>query len=441
MESLNDQTIVQDEEKTIIVDDVCKTFRVYKDKSHTLKSRVLSSKRNRYKLNHVLNHISFSLKKGDVVGLIGHNGCGKSTTLKLLNRILYPDSGTIQMNGKISSLIELGAGFHPDMTGRENIYINATIFGLKKHEIDERLDEIIRFSELEEFIDNPVRTYSSGMYMRLAFSIAINVDADILLVDEILAVGDANFQKKCFDKLQEIKYEGVTIVIVSHSMEQIKSICNRVIWLEDGRIKEDGDPRVVCQDYLMAMDEKAAERRKLELEESGQSEKEDPNLKYPVKDVNIHCSPSARRMGNMRTRYRKVELCGEDGEKKTEFRIGDSIRIRGQIISEDQDAGACLIIKIFNRFGGHCATIESKWDFGMKKFQDSLDFNLLLKSMRLVPGVYYIECAIRDRKHQLADNITHFMEFSVGPKYNDERDNLGVIYTDYEWQSPSGETL
>ena len=194
------------EDITIDVSHIVKDFRIYKDKSHTFKDRVLFRKRNAYELNHVINDISFQCRRGQAIGLIGHNGCGKSTTLKLLNKILYPDSGTITMRGKISSLIELGAGFHQDMTGRENIYINASIFGLRKHEIDERLDKIIRFSELEKFIDSPVRTYSSGMYMRLAFSIAINVDADILLVDEILAVGDANFQAKCFSKLAEIKY-------------------------------------------------------------------------------------------------------------------------------------------------------------------------------------------------------------------------------------------
>ena len=138
----------------------------------------------------VLNGISFTVKKGEAIGLIGHNGCGKSTTLKLLTKIMYPDGGTIEMQGRVSSLIELGAGFHPDMSGRENININASIFGLSKKEIERRLDDIISFSELEEFVDNPVRTYSSGMYMRLAFSVAINVDADILLIDEILAVGE-----------------------------------------------------------------------------------------------------------------------------------------------------------------------------------------------------------------------------------------------------------
>ena len=181
-------------------------------------------KRNRYENRQVLNGISFEVKKGEAVGLIGHNGCGKSTTLKLLTKIIYPTSGTVEMRGRVSSLIELGAGFHPDMSGRENIYTNAAIFGLSKREIEERLDTIIEFSELQAFIDNPVRTYSSGMYMRLAFAVAINVNADILLIDEILAVGDANFQAKCFDKLKEIKERGTTIIIVSHALGQIEQI-------------------------------------------------------------------------------------------------------------------------------------------------------------------------------------------------------------------------
>lgn len=231
---------------------VNKSFRIYKDRSHTFKDWVLDHKRTGYSLNEVLHDVSFSVEKGHAVGLIGHNGCGKSTTLKLLNRILFPDAGSITMHGRVSGLIELGAGFHPDMTGRENIYINATIFGLKKKEIDARIDRIIQFSELERFIDNPVRTYSSGMYMRLAFSIAINVDADILLIDEILAVGDAGFQSKCFEKMREIQNSGTTIVIVSHSMEQICSLCDRVIWLENGVIVKQGEPRAVCDEYMQS---------------------------------------------------------------------------------------------------------------------------------------------------------------------------------------------
>ena len=227
------------QENAIEVKNITKKFKVYYDKGSQLKERLLFRSRNRYEERKVLNDISFAVKKGEAVGLIGQNGCGKSTTLKLLTRIMYPDSGSIEMAGRVSSLIELGAGFHPDMSGRENIYTNAAIFGLTKKEINARVEDIIAFSELEEYIDNPVRTYSSGMYMRLAFSVAINVDADILMIDEILAVGDAAFQAKCFNRLQRIKAEGTTIVIVSHSLGQIEQICDRSIWIYNGIIREE----------------------------------------------------------------------------------------------------------------------------------------------------------------------------------------------------------
>ena len=241
------------EENAIEVNDIQKSFKVYFDKSNLLKERVLFWKRNRYERRDVLKGISFSVRKGEAVGLVGHNGCGKSTMLKLLTKIMYPDSGTIEMKGRVSALIELGAGFHPDMSGRENIYTNAAIFGLTKKEIDKKIDDIIAFSELAEFIDNPVRIYSSGMYMRLAFAVAINVDADILLIDEILAVGDAAFQQKCFNRLKEIKAQGTTIVIVSHSLGQIEEICERSIWIDGGRIRAEGEPEKVHVEYLEYM--------------------------------------------------------------------------------------------------------------------------------------------------------------------------------------------
>ena len=251
------------EENAIEVKDIKKSFKVFFDKSNLLKERVLFWKRNKYERRNVLKGISFNVRKGEAIGLIGHNGCGKSTTLKLLTKIMYPDSGSIEMRGRVSALIELGAGFHPDMSGRENIYTNAAIFGLNKKEIDKKIDDIIAFSELEEFIDNPVRTYSSGMYMRLAFAVAINVDADILLIDEILAVGDAAFQEKCFNRLKEIKAEGTTIVIVSHSLGQIEEICERSIWIDAGLIRAEGSPKNVHGEYLDFMgvskpEEKAA---------------------------------------------------------------------------------------------------------------------------------------------------------------------------------------
>lgn len=239
------------EEFSIIIEDVYKTFNVYLDKANTIKEKLLFLfTRNKKQKREVLKGINAKIKKGEVVALIGTNGSGKSTLLKLLTKIIYPNKGKIQTEGKLTSLLELGAGFHPDFSGRENIYFNASIFGLTKKEIDARLEEIINFSELRNFIDNPVRTYSSGMYMRLAFSVAINVDADILLIDEILSVGDEHFQNKCFEKMKELKEQGKTMVFVTHSMEAVKKLCDRTIWLKDGKIKMDGKTDEVVNQYI-----------------------------------------------------------------------------------------------------------------------------------------------------------------------------------------------
>ena len=237
-------------ENAIEVIDVTKTFKIYYDKASTLKEKMFFWKRNQSEVFTALKHICLTIKKGETVGLVGVNGSGKSTLLKLMTKIIYPNQGKVITHGKLTSLLELGAGFHQDFTGRENIYFNAAIFGLTKQEIDKRLDTIIEFSELGEFIDNPVRTYSSGMYMRLAFSIAINVDADILLIDEILAVGDQHFQDKCFQKLEELKNSDKTIVIVSHSLDQIEKLCTRAIWINEGVVALDGEPHDVIEEYL-----------------------------------------------------------------------------------------------------------------------------------------------------------------------------------------------
>lgn len=286
-------------ENAIEVHGVKKKFRVYMDRGYTLKELTLFSKRRKYKERIVLENINFEIKKGEAVGLIGHNGCGKSTTLKLLTRIMYPDSGSIEMCGRVSSLIELGAGFHPDMTGRQNIYTNASIFGLTRKEIEKRIGDIIDFSELGEAIDTPVRTYSSGMYMRLAFSVAINVDADILLVDEILAVGDASFQEKCFEKLKDIKKSGTTIVIVSHSLGQIEQICERAIWIHNGQIRLDGKAVDVDAAYLEFMakknqkrlKEKESSEEKTQIDQENGAEQENAQnavAKIPISEVHTY---------------------------------------------------------------------------------------------------------------------------------------------------------
>ena len=206
--------------------------------------------RNKKEKREVLKDINLTIKNGEAVALIGVNGSGKSTLLKLMTKIIYPNKGKITTYGKLTSLLELGAGFHPDFSGRENIYFNASIFGLTQKEIDDRIDKIIEFSELGSYIDNPVRTYSSGMYMRLAFAVAINVDADILLIDEILAVGDQHFQDKCIAKMKELKAQGKTMVFVTHSMNTVKEFCSRAVWLSNGVIKMDDEPDKVIEEYL-----------------------------------------------------------------------------------------------------------------------------------------------------------------------------------------------
>ena len=239
------------EEYSIMIDDVYKTFNVYLDKANTIKEKLLFLfSRNKKQKREVLKGINLKIKKGEVVALIGTNGSGKSTLLKLMTKIIYPNKGKIITEGKLTSLLELGAGFHPDFSGRENIYFNASIFGLTKKEIDKRVDQIIEFSELGQYIDNPVRTYSSGMYMRLAFSVAINVDADILLIDEILSVGDEHFQNKCYNKMKELKNQGKTMVFVTHSMQAVKQLCDRAVWLCDGKIKMDGSTEKVVEEYI-----------------------------------------------------------------------------------------------------------------------------------------------------------------------------------------------
>ena len=242
--------MAKEEENRIVVEHVYKDFKIYMDKANSLKEKMLFWNRNKKETREVLKDINLTIKNGEAVGLIGVNGSGKSTLLKLMTKIIYPNKGKIITNGKLTTLLELGAGFHPDFSGRENIYFNASIFGLTRKQIDERLNDIIEFSELGSYIDNPVRTYSSGMYMRLAFAVAINVDADILLVDEVLAVGDQHFQEKCIAKMKELKEQGKTMVFVTHSLGTVKDFCNRAVWLNQGVIKMDGNPDEVIEEYL-----------------------------------------------------------------------------------------------------------------------------------------------------------------------------------------------
>lgn len=430
-------------EMAIEVKNVTKSFKVYYDKGSQLKEKALFWKRNRYEERWVLKGISFTVKQGEAVGLIGHNGCGKSTTLKLLTKIIYPDNGTIEMKGRVSSLIELGAGFHPDMSGRENIYTNAAIFGLTKKEIDERVEDIIAFSELEEFIDNPVRTYSSGMYMRLAFSVAINVDADILLIDEILAVGDANFQAKCFNRLREIKKDGTTIVIVSHSLGQIEQICDRSLWIQDGLIKQEGKPRDVHPEYLNYMGEerqriaeKEEERqRKIQesKEEKPQEEMQDtekPEEKASSEEKVQEEQKKTGRFGNGKARIRNVSLLDKTGKKKTVFNTEESMRIVVSYDLKKKVENAVIGVSIFRNDGLLCYGTHTLLD-GIEEFDITKPGKIMIDIDRigLIQSEYYIDLAITSNINDPVDYYKNAIKFQIFS----EKEDIGVTKISHVW--------
>lgn len=421
-------------ENAIEVKNITKSFKIYLDKGHTLKEKTLFSRRRKYEKREVLKGISFEVKKGEAIGLIGHNGCGKSTTLKLLTKIMYPDSGTIEMRGRVSSLLELGAGFHPDLSGRENIYINASIFGLTKKEIDERVDDIIAFSELEEFIDNPVRTYSSGMYMRLAFSVAINVDADILLIDEILAVGDTGFQAKCFNYLKRIKAKGTTIVIVSHSMGQIEQICDRSIWIHEGRIKAEGVPKEVDMQYLDYMgeqrqaiaekEEKRKQQENLAKTDAEETKTEDTSEKSAV-------SEEKKRWGNGKARITSVKMLKNGEKESVSFQTGDDITIQIAYKVNDAVEDAVFGIGIFRVDGLQCYGTNTKIDMLDKidLHQDGV-VEIKLTDVQLLPGEYLLDVAIECDMGIPVDYFRGAYQFEMFSTVSD----VGVMRLSHEWK-------
>ncbi len=247
-----------------------------------------------------LRDVSFAVERGETVGLVGPNGAGKSTVLKLVSRIIEPTSGRIEVNGRVGALLELGAGFHPDLTGRENIYLNGSILGLSRAEIRRKLDEIVAFAELERFIDVPVKHYSSGMYVRLGFSVAVHTDPEILLVDEVLAVGDAAFQRKCLERIDDLRRQGVTILFVSHSPEIVQSICSRAVWLDQGRLVTDGPADMVVARYLDHT--WAAQDGRLQTADGG-----------------------GRRWGSGRVRITAVRLLDGEEKERHQFRTGEPL--------------------------------------------------------------------------------------------------------------------
>lgn len=238
----------------ISVDDVSKRFRLIHERNGTIKAMVMRGmKRIEYEEFWALQNVSFEVNHGETFAIIGHNGSGKSTMLKCLASIYRPDNGSIQIDGVMSALLELGAGFHPELSGRENVYLNASILGLSKKVIDQRFDDIVEFAGLEQFIDSPVKNYSSGMFVRLGFSVAINIEPDVLLIDEVLSVGDEEFQRRCMQKIRSIRADGRTVVVVTHSIDTVRSICDRALWIDHGTMKAYGTAHDVSGAYLDAV--------------------------------------------------------------------------------------------------------------------------------------------------------------------------------------------
>ena len=432
-------------EYAIEVKNVTKKYKVFYDKGNQLKERLLFFKRNRYEERWVLKGIDFRVAKGEAIGLIGKNGCGKSTTLKLLTKIIYPDTGSIHMKGRVSSLIELGAGFHPDMTGRENIYTNASIFGLSRKEIEAKIDDIIAFSELQEYIDNPVRTYSSGMYMRLAFSVAINVNADILLIDEILAVGDANFQAKCFNKLREIKRKGTTIVIVSHSLGQIEQICEKSIWICDGEIRMEGSPRNVHPEYMEYMNEirielDETEKRRLEQREQELQQEKEQQAKVEAhkaweeaqkaKEEAQMINANKKRYGNRHAHIHTVTLKNGKGEETSSFRMGQSMQIAYSYTVSEKVEDAVFGFGIFRSDGLWCygtnTRIENFDNFDLEK-EGGLVIDL--EDLNLLQGEYWVDLAIEQGDGIPVDYYKEVCKFDVYSPVSD----VGVCRIKHKW--------
>lgn len=421
-----------EESVVISIENVSKAFKIYHDKPLTLKEKILKLRSNDYSDFFAVKDVSLDIKKGETVALIGHNGCGKSTLLKLITKILYPDSGKITVDGRISSLIELGAGFHPDFTGRENIYTNAAIFGLSRKEIEEKLGEIISFSELGDFIDNPVRTYSSGMYMRLAFSVAINVDPEILLIDEILSVGDENFQKKCFDKIDSFKKNGATIVIVTHDLGTVEKICDRVIWLDKGQIIKQGQPDKIINLYQQHMNEKFVEQRQTEFDSNEDIKKEqDITNKTGLNESESEPQFSEDiRWGSKEVEIIDARIINHSGETTNVIMGGNPFTIEIDYKVNSPQKKYIFGMGFYNSdnvliYGNNTEIDKIK----LENINPTGTVEFINDKCNLLSGRYRLNVAVVDGSHRALDFIKYYMDFTV---VSSDR-SVGVFSVDHKW--------
>ena len=419
----------------IAAENVAKSYRLWGRRSQfaTLKSALLKRDLKLTPDTSVpaLRDVSFAIHKGEAFGIIGRNGSGKSTLLKIISGILKPTSGRITVNGRVAALIELGAGFHPEITGRENIFINGIMLGLSKREIAARFDKIVDFSGIKAFIDQPVKTYSSGMYVRLGFAVAVHVDPDVLLIDEVLAVGDEEFSAKCIAKIQEMKLRGVTLVFVTHQLDQVRNLCDRALWLDRGEAIEIGDPVRVVDAYLQ---EVAGTRL------SGAPE---PSLSQapaePTDEEKTEKDPlEEERWGSGEVVLKRVALTDAQGRDLVALGAGTAVTIDMDIEVRVPQDDFVFGIGIYHA-DGTCVYGTNTELEGL--LPGKLDRNgrvrFIMPSLDLVAGAYRIDAAVHTRNGRAFDYRRGCVRFVVGSRVHD----IGIYRPQHEWKFDGGITV
>jgi ABC-type polysaccharide/polyol phosphate transport system ATPase subunit len=390
--------------------------------------------------------VSFEVPTGRTLGIIGRNGSGKSTMLKLVAGITKPTSGTVRVHGRVSALIELGAGFHPEISGRENVFINGIMLGLTKREVARRFDEIVEFAELAEFIDAPVKTYSSGMYMRLGFAVAIHVDPAVLLVDEVLAVGDESFTHKCLDKFAEFKRRGKTILLVTHSLGLVERFCDDAIWFDAGRIRASGDPKRVVDSYIT--DVEKSEEAQLASEDGKAAV--DPKQEAPNQVEGRPSTGSGRpeppagptrvegRWGSREAEILDVTLAGPDGGPAHIFQSGEPLEIRLRVRAAQPLEDFVFGIGIFNVEGVCCYGTNTDIDeLRPARLAGDAEVIFRVDSLDLVEGTYKLDAAIHRRDGYPYDYHRQLYTFRVKSRTRD----VGIYRPRHAWRFSGGATF
>lgn len=390
----------------------------------------LNNGANRPEVFWALRDVSFKIEAGDAVGVIGSNGSGKSTILKLISRIISPNAGTVTVGGRVAALLELGAGFHGDLTGRENIDLNGSILGLRRQQIHSRVDEIVAFSELERFIDVPVRNYSSGMLMRLGFAVATAFQPEILLIDEVLAVGDQAFQDRCIRRIREIAHEGATIVLVSHDLGSVQRLCSRTIWIDDGQVCADGATDVVSPQYLSSLWEQAAERDSLANPDDGHDAVDQLAETEPVEGA----KKQTRRWGSGEVRLERVEMIGSDGRPASVFRSGERFMVRLSYYAPQPIASPAFGISIYDEWGNRLNGPNTVWSKAAPtNIHGRGTIEYIVDELPLLSGRYDLTVAIYDKLVSHPYDHWHRMAtFTVVPGFREQQD--GVVYIPCRWE-------